>query len=464
MARYRDRFAIDGSLTRRRKDANGYLHVDCSHISKEAVNPYLGREVPGWESLGLDPDRVYAIYRPAEELERAAFTFEGLPLLLYHHEIDAENPQPEWTVGSTGTGARFVRPYLDNALSITVAEAIEAVESGACRELSCAYQYTPVLEAGEFEGEPYDIIMRDIKGNHVALVDEGRAGPDVAVADARTVDSAAKEGQMPDLIDILNKTSEVLEATKAELGEAVSAAIGDPPKTPAPAPAAPDETPPAAQAQAEEPKADSEGQAPPAEEPAPDADPAAALEAFLASLPDPELAARLKELIAATLGAGQAPAPDAEPAAPPQDEAKPEDEAPPEEKPADKAQDRRTPSLTADAALVASVRKEVEREMLAKARAAQDVRPLVGEVNFTAFDSPADIYRKAIEASGRKTAVRDPQALREMVGMLAESRAAAKGADLALDSKSLPRVNAGLHDIDFGVKAGDVPRTITFGA
>ncbi len=33
-------------------------------------------------------------------------------------------------------------------------------------------------------GEPYDGIMRDIIGNHVALVERGRAGSDVLVADS----------------------------------------------------------------------------------------------------------------------------------------------------------------------------------------------------------------------------------------------------------------------------------------
>jgi hypothetical protein len=39
------------------------------------------------------------------------------------------------------------------------------------------------MEAGEFEGQPYDGRMTEIRGNHLALVEIGRAGADVVVAD-----------------------------------------------------------------------------------------------------------------------------------------------------------------------------------------------------------------------------------------------------------------------------------------
>ena len=70
--------ALD-SATHRRFDENGFLHVSLSHISKEAVNPYYGREIPGWEEAGLDPDKIYQGYRAGAELAKGAETFNGLP-------------------------------------------------------------------------------------------------------------------------------------------------------------------------------------------------------------------------------------------------------------------------------------------------------------------------------------------------------------------------------------------------
>lgn len=179
-----DKIVFD-SLSARHKDENGFLHVTRCHITKEQVVPYYGREIPGWRELGLDPEKMYNVYRPAAELEKGYATFNGLPLLLEHHPESAENPQTLHRVGSLGTDATWNPPYVDITLSVTDQRAIDAIEQGRFKELSAAYQYEPVLERGEFDGKPYDIVMKNIRGNHVALVREGRAGPDVVVADAK---------------------------------------------------------------------------------------------------------------------------------------------------------------------------------------------------------------------------------------------------------------------------------------
>src|SRR4029077_115521 len=44
-------------------DQDGHLHVSESNISMAAVNPYIGREIPDWQELGLDPDKVYQLFR-----------------------------------------------------------------------------------------------------------------------------------------------------------------------------------------------------------------------------------------------------------------------------------------------------------------------------------------------------------------------------------------------------------------
>lgn len=169
--------------TVRSVDAFGKMHVEVSNISKGAVNPYLGREIPRWEELGLDPDRVYMLLRDPDELARAAPTFNNLPLLSKHVPVSAEKPSKELVVGSTGTDACFVAPYLQNSLVIWDAIAIAGIETEVQKELSSAYAYRADMTPGEYQGTPYDGVMRDIVGNHVALVEAGRAGPDVVVGD-----------------------------------------------------------------------------------------------------------------------------------------------------------------------------------------------------------------------------------------------------------------------------------------
>ena len=180
------RLAFD--RTARRIDADGRLHVDRSHISKATVNPYYGKEIPGYEALGLVPDKVYRLLRDPVELERGAPTFARLPILSKHVPVTVktmadDEEQKKLVVGSIGSEIAFTPPYLDADLCIWDAAAIAGIETDKVRELSCAYRYVPVMEPGEFEGQPYDGRMTEIQGNHLALVEVGRAGSDVVVAD-----------------------------------------------------------------------------------------------------------------------------------------------------------------------------------------------------------------------------------------------------------------------------------------
>ena len=182
-----ERLALDAQSVRR-YDNNGNLHVAVSHLTKAQVRPYYGSEIIGWQRLKLEPTKVYYGYAPPEELSRPE-TIEstnGIPIQLDHHPDYADDPQLKTRVGSTGTDGAFREPYLDNSLHITVENAIRRILDGSMRELSLAYSYTPDFTSGKTpEGDPYDFIMRDISANHVALVEQGRAGRDVLVQDSQ---------------------------------------------------------------------------------------------------------------------------------------------------------------------------------------------------------------------------------------------------------------------------------------
>lgn len=177
-----NRLAFDRSSVRT-IDADGRLHVAKSHISKANVCVYYGKEIPGYEALGLQPDTVYRLFRDPVELERGAATFARLPILSEHVPVTVDAPRPDLVVGAIGSEITFTPPYLDADLCVWDATAIAGIETDKVRELSCAYRYVPVMEPGEFEGQPYDGRMTEIQGNHLALVEVGRAGSDVVVAD-----------------------------------------------------------------------------------------------------------------------------------------------------------------------------------------------------------------------------------------------------------------------------------------
>lgn len=230
---------FDATPSVRSKDENGFLHVALTPISKATVNPYLGREIEGSAAHGFKPDAIYYGLRDPKELEKAADTFNGLPLLLEHHPTDAENLPKEWVVGSMGTDAVYEKPYLKNSMTVTDAQAIGYIEDGTAKEISCSYRFTPDFTAGtytEADGSEvhYDFIMRDIRGNHVALVPEGRAGHDVHVADsgdAVNINRQERRDFMP-LDDFISKflplaSEEEKQAAKAAL-EALTAKDEEP--------------------------------------------------------------------------------------------------------------------------------------------------------------------------------------------------------------------------------------------
>lgn len=179
-------------------DTDGNLHIESTNISKANVCPYMGREIPGWQQLGLDANKTYRLLRHPDELKKGADTFNNKQLLIEHVPVSADDHKPNKTIGSTGTDATFDGQYLRNSLVIWAKDAIDAIESGRQKELSCAYRYTPDMTPGVYNGESYDGVMRDIVANHVALVKEGRAGPDVMVGDIKyeAIDMAFDEGKM----------------------------------------------------------------------------------------------------------------------------------------------------------------------------------------------------------------------------------------------------------------------------
>jgi hypothetical protein len=184
----RTRDKIDIAFDRasvRHNDPDGRLHVDITNISKANVCPYLGKEIPNWQALGLDAEKIYQLYRDPEELEKATSTFNNLPVLDEHVEVNSADHKPGHIIGTTGTDAEFKHPFLRNSMAFWTDQAKDDIHSERKKELSSAYRYRADMTPGVSpEGDKFDGVMRDIVGNHVALVEEGRAGPDVVVGDS----------------------------------------------------------------------------------------------------------------------------------------------------------------------------------------------------------------------------------------------------------------------------------------
>ena len=179
------KYAMDfqALTTTRHKDNNGHLIVDRTCITKAAINPYRGQEIPNWQALGLDPNKVYMLLRCPTELQRALPTFQGLQLLERHTPVSSEEPEKDSTVGSIGTVVEMDGDNVYSSLRVYDQNAIDLIESEKLNQLSAGYAYTADMTGGEWNGEHYDGVMRNIHGNHVALVERGRIGPDAIIAD-----------------------------------------------------------------------------------------------------------------------------------------------------------------------------------------------------------------------------------------------------------------------------------------
>jgi hypothetical protein len=169
-------------------DINGFWMVSDNPISKVGVFPYSGKFI----SSDLDPGKLYNVYRPAEELSNpeciSSFRLvpwsDDHPGRLMGTGEGAVKPEDKGVEGTTGE-----RVYFDDDSQMLKANIKVFSKSHADRikggkvELSAGYQCKYEYNPGEWNGQHYDYIQRDIRGNHLASVDQGRMGPDVSVLD-----------------------------------------------------------------------------------------------------------------------------------------------------------------------------------------------------------------------------------------------------------------------------------------
>jgi hypothetical protein len=173
--------AFDRSM--RSFDVDGRLHVEKTVISIANVCPYYGREISNYQELGLDADKIYQLYRDPDELQKAAPSYHNVPLLEKHIAISAEAPKKDLWVG-TVSDISFEYPNLYGSLAVWDRKGIDLIESGEQEQISAGYYFTAIMVPGVArDGRRYDGRMTQLACNHVALVSEGRVGPDSTIAD-----------------------------------------------------------------------------------------------------------------------------------------------------------------------------------------------------------------------------------------------------------------------------------------
>lgn len=175
-------------------DHNDFWYIKDNPLSKVGVFPYLGKQI----SSELEPDKIYQVYRPAEELlsDKTINSFKLLPIVDDHTMLGTEPGMvPAEEKGVHGTSGSDVygkdgKLYGDLKIySETLKDEIEAGKKELSMGYFCDYELTP----GTFDGQHYDAVQRNIRGNHIALVEEGRMGSDVRVMDRKITMDSMKE-------------------------------------------------------------------------------------------------------------------------------------------------------------------------------------------------------------------------------------------------------------------------------
>lgn len=122
--------------------------------------------------------------RLPEENKRALADFGFKPVTVEHPPmlLNAGNAK-NFAVGQTDS-TTFYDPrsgFVRGVISVFDSEAIAGIKTGDRQEISIGYQCSIDPTPGVWKGQRYDAIQRNLKINHVALTQKGRAGADVRV-------------------------------------------------------------------------------------------------------------------------------------------------------------------------------------------------------------------------------------------------------------------------------------------
>lgn len=230
------------------REPEGYLLCLNVPVARTGTQEYLPEE------LGISSDSAYVeVLRPEEEVfsDAAIASFEGMPVTNDHprNNVDIDNIR-QLQKGHAhnirrGTGEESDLLLAD--LIITDPQLIDLILNQGKREISCGYNYELCEEDGRY-------IQRQIRGNHVAVVDAGRAGHRVCIKDHKPerrksrmkkslykkLARMARDGD-PEAIEALAEAvEEIVESAAPEEEVVAVAAATEPDAEPAAEPAAAD--------------------------------------------------------------------------------------------------------------------------------------------------------------------------------------------------------------------------------
>lgn len=176
----------------------GYLKAP-AQIARTGIQEYFASELGLDKSRGYDPNKVVRLMRPAEEVGASdtILSFDGQAMAVGHPPkgINASN----WRTVAVGDFAnvKMAGDYMLADVTVRDAAAVAKVQAGTS-QLSCGYDFDLDLTPGTTgDGQAYDGVQRNIRGNHLSIVDRARGGLGCRIGDGkmREDDSAPAPAQ-----------------------------------------------------------------------------------------------------------------------------------------------------------------------------------------------------------------------------------------------------------------------------
>lgn len=162
-----------------RVTADGYM-VAMPKAARVGIQEYSGVE------LGLMDARVFRVYRPEEEVfhKDSLASFAHKPITIEHPPVlvDAGNWK-KYASGQIGDEIARDGDFIRVPMMIADQKAIDAISAGKV-ELSMGYTCDiDFVDGTTPDGQHYNAVQRNIRGNHLAIVDAARGGSQLRVID-----------------------------------------------------------------------------------------------------------------------------------------------------------------------------------------------------------------------------------------------------------------------------------------
>lgn len=179
-----DRYPIEDRGAGIRITRDGYLTAMVP-VARTGIQKYRAGELGLTDRAANDVVRVY-------RAEAEVFSHDSLRSMAFlpvtdDHPREAVN-RDNWSRYAKGeTTGEILRDgeYLVASIKVMDGPTIDKVRDGK-RELSVGYSAEVAVIDGETEnGDKYDAVFRNIRGNHLAIVDAARGGPALAIVDER---------------------------------------------------------------------------------------------------------------------------------------------------------------------------------------------------------------------------------------------------------------------------------------